>query len=81
MDAELVESAAVLTAIGMGTAFALLVGLLVIVLVLTRAVELRARFEWPFGKTRAEREARNRAIAATVAVGALLARRDAEEGE
>ena len=77
----MVESAAILTAIGMGTAFALLVGLLVLVVVMTRALELRSRNDWPFSKARAEREAKNRSIAATAAVGALLARRDAEQDE
>ena len=65
----------------MGTAFALLVGLLVLVVVMTRAIELRNRVDWPFSKARAERDAHDRAIAATAAVGALLARREAEEGE
>ena len=72
------EDAAVLTAIGMGTAFALLVGLLIMVPVLTKASELWTQRFAGEGESRAEREARNKALAATAAVGALLAERESD---
>ena len=81
LDQGIAEEAAILTAIGIGTAFAVLVVLLVMtVLIRWISVRIEGRTaeptdDAPARPTREDAQARNRALAAALAVTALLAAR------
>ena len=86
LDQAVAEDAAILTAIGIGTAFAVLLVLL-IVTVLTRWILVRVAErtgepaeDTPGQPTQEDDEARNRALAAALAVTALLAARPRSAG-
>ena len=81
LDQAVAEEAAILTAIGIGTAFAVLLVLLAMT-VLIRWISLRVAErtaepteDGPVQTTQEDTEARNRALAAALAVTALLAAR------
>ena len=81
LDQAVAEEAAILTAIGIGTAFAVLLVLLAMT-VLIRWISVRVAErtaepteDGPVQPTQEDTEARNRALAAALAVTALLAAR------
>lgn len=71
IDLQIAEDAAILTGIGMGTAFGLLIGLMVVIL-LMRALSARIVAGIAERSAVESAEARDKALAGVVAVSALL---------
>ena len=86
LDQGVAEDAAILTAIGIGTAFAVLLVLLVMTLLIRWiSVRMEGRTSEPTDDAPAQpnqedTQARNRALAAALAVTALLAARPRSDG-
>ena len=72
IDSQIAEEAAILTGIGMGTAFGLLIALMVVIL-LMRALSTRILARIAERAAMETADARDRALAGVVAVSALLA--------
>ena len=82
LDQQLIETAAILTGLGIGTAFGLLVVLMILILIVRQFSERvldRSSAKAAAEIAASEQEAQNKARAAVAAVTALLSQREATQ--